>query len=153
MPSFIYYGVQHRGAKKIVTSVHDTWAHDSTISQNLTLRVQGQPWDPFKPGFGADASRSPEERIVLAATQCGAQEVWKFQLPAAPASGPYASGVPAFDDAAQNSGTPLGYGQVVTGDIVAQVVGVNSPLPAGSVVVSWGRNDGPTAKPVTPWSN
>lgn len=53
MPSFIYYGVQNRGAKKIVTSVHDTWWHNSqndTLPQNPRGAVEGQPWDPYKPG-------------------------------------------------------------------------------------------------------
>lgn len=95
-----------------------------------------------------------EERMVMAATQCGAHEVWKFQLPVASTSGPYDSmgGAPAFDHAEYNTALSV-YGRAVTGAMMAQVVGVNSPLPAGSVVVSWGRNDGPAAKPVTPWSN
>lgn len=149
MPSFIYYGVQNRGALKVVTSVHNTWwqaSQQDTLPQSRTLRVPGQSWDPYKPATGTNAALSPEDRVVAAATQCGAQEVWKFQLPAAPASGPYdaVGGTPAFDDAE---------GRVVTGNMLAQVVGVESTLPTGSVVVSWGRNDGPTAKPLSPWSN
>ena len=157
MPSFIYYGVQNRGAKKIVTSVHHTWWHDSqddTIPQNHTLRVPGQPWDPHKPATGVDATLTPEERTVVAATQCGAQEVWKFQLKAAVTSGPWdpVNATPAFDNAEWNAAHGV-HGQVVTNAMIAEVVGVNSPLPAGSVVVSCGRNDGPAAKPVTPWSS
>lgn len=157
MPSFIYYGVQNRGAKKIVTSVHNTWRHQSqndSLPQNLRGAVTDQPWDPDQPAMGADAALTPEERVVAAATQCGAQEVWKFQLSAAPASGPYDSvgGASAFDHAEYNAALTM-YGKVVTGTMLAQVVGVNSPLPAGSVVVSWGRNDGPTAKPASPWSS
>jgi hypothetical protein len=171
MASFIYYGVQNRGARKVVTSVHHAWGDISgtQIPANPTLGngqdwngsmaslpanlndLTANPWDPDKtaPPDGRPAL-TPEERIKVEATRCGAHEVWKQQLPAAPNTGPYGALV-GWDWAERNTVTNR-WGKVVTQDMLAATVGVSGILPTGSVLVYWGLNAWVSPQPASPWA-
>jgi hypothetical protein len=124
---------------------------ESMFSDLKGLASTQVPRDPDKtaPPDGRPAL-TPEERIKVEATRCGAHEVWKQQLPAAPNTGPYGALV-GWDWAERNTVTNR-WGKVVTQDMLTATVGVSGILPTGSVLIYWGLNAWVSPQPASPWA-
>lgn len=161
MASFIYYGVQNRGARKVVTSVHNSWQSvnrpdimesypgmtQAQIDQLMTTRHGAHPNRDLDRVIPADGSTplTPEQRIRVQASQCGAHEVWKFALPEVSTGD-----IVAFDW--QQPVDAQGLFKTVRSGMLAGAVGVSGFLPAGSVLVYWGLNAWVSSQPASPWA-